>query len=83
MDAINYMRAHHLEENDLPHMAVIDSRTGAKIVTMKGETKAMSQMRKFQLKMMHSTLIAIITLLRETKLQYYSHFLFMKKKTYF
>ena len=26
-----------MEERDLPHIAVIDSRTGAKIVTMKGQ----------------------------------------------
>lgn len=31
------MRTHNIQESDLPHIAVIDSRTGAKIVTMKGE----------------------------------------------
>ena len=31
------MRAYSVEERDLPHIAVIDSRTGAKIVTMKGK----------------------------------------------
>jgi hypothetical protein len=36
-DAQNYMRTHSIEEDDLPHIAVIDSRTGAKIVTMKGK----------------------------------------------
>ena len=30
------MRAHSVQETDLPHIAVIDSRTGAKIITMKG-----------------------------------------------
>ena len=30
------MRTHTLSESDLPHIAVIDSRTGAKIVTVKG-----------------------------------------------
>ena len=30
------MRTHTLTETDLPHIAVIDSRTGAKIVTVKG-----------------------------------------------
>ena len=30
------MRTHALTETDLPHIAVIDSRTGAKIVTVKG-----------------------------------------------
>ena len=30
------MRTHNIQEIDLPHIAVIDSRTGAKIVTMKG-----------------------------------------------
>ena len=32
------MRTHNIQEIDLPHIAVIDSRTGAKIVTMKGES---------------------------------------------
>ena len=35
-DAQSYMRAHSVQETDLPHIAVIDSRTGAKIITMKG-----------------------------------------------
>ena len=35
-DAKSYMRAHSVQETDLPHIAVIDSRTGAKIITMKG-----------------------------------------------
>ena len=30
------MRTHTLTEADLPHIAVLDSRTGAKIVTIKG-----------------------------------------------
>jgi hypothetical protein len=35
-DAQAYMRTHSLTEADLPHIAVIDTRTGAKIVTVKG-----------------------------------------------
>jgi hypothetical protein len=35
-DAQAYMRTHTVREEDLPHLAVIDSRTGAKIVTIKG-----------------------------------------------
>ena len=30
------MRTHAIGENDLPHIAVVDSRTGARIVTVKG-----------------------------------------------
>ena len=30
------MRTHMIGENDLPHIAVIDSRTGARILTVKG-----------------------------------------------
>jgi hypothetical protein len=35
-DAQAYMRIHSVTVDDLPHIAVIDSRTGARIVTMKG-----------------------------------------------
>ena len=35
-DGQAYMRMHGIAEADLPHIAIIDSRTGARIVTMKG-----------------------------------------------
>jgi hypothetical protein len=35
-DGQAYMRMHGITDADLPHIAIIDSRTGARIVTMKG-----------------------------------------------
>jgi UBX domain-containing protein 7 len=33
-DGINYMRMHKLTVDDLPHIGIIDPRTGAKLVTL-------------------------------------------------
>jgi Thioredoxin-like len=35
-DAQAYMRTHAVTNTDLPHIAIIDSRTGARIITVKG-----------------------------------------------
>ena len=33
-DGITYMRLHKLSEDDLPHIGIIDPRTGAKLLTL-------------------------------------------------